>query len=72
MKWMDDLKSLMYSNCKFDTACAINDIIFEYDKQRATTDQQVLNAGKEWHYRLSKMCDFRAGKNETTSKRRFN
>jgi len=61
LKWINDLKKIMYSDCKFEIACSINDVIFEYDKYRASTEKEVLNAGKEWHYRLEKMCDFRAG-----------
>ena len=60
MKWMNDLKKLMYSNISFEGACDINDIIFEYDKQRAKSQVEIGNAGKQWRYRLNKMCDWRA------------
>ena len=59
MKWINDLKKIMYSNCSFNIACEINDVIFEYDKYRSKNEEQIENAGKEWYYRLKKICDFK-------------
>lgn len=61
MKWMNDLKELMYSSgVDFDAACKINCIIFDYDKFRAKSEIQATNAGKEWEHRLKQLCDIRA------------
>lgn len=58
------LKELMYAQyIDLDHRFTINDIIYELDKERSSTPFNVLNAGKEWEYRLHKLCDYLASKN---------
>ena len=56
-----ELKKLMYEkDVPQDVRFKLNDLIFSYDENRASSEEEVMNAGKEWNYRLKKVCDFMA------------
>ncbi len=56
-----ELKKLMYeTDVPQDVRFKLNDLIFSYDEDRASSEEEVMNAGKEWNYRLKKVCDFMA------------
>lgn len=58
---IQEIKKLMYSSEVTDNvAFHINDLIYKYDSDRAKNECEKLNAGKEWEYRLKKVCDYRA------------
>lgn len=60
-KYINDLKKLMYhGKMDFNARCAINDVIFEYDKYRAKSEVEVMNAGKQHFNRLQQLCDYLA------------
>lgn len=58
--WIDKLKQLMYSDIDYSKASEINNIILMYDEERAKNDEELARAGREWYYRLQKLCDHRA------------
>jgi hypothetical protein len=59
MKFIEDIKKLMYhKNTPNHIRFKLNTIIFKYDEQRASTDIEVQRAGKEWEYRIKKLCDY--------------
>ena len=58
---INSIKEMMYStNLTFNKRCELNDIIFKYDEERAKSPEDILRAGKEWSYRLNKLCDYLA------------
>lgn len=59
--FIDAIKRLMHSeDMSHDVAFELNHIIYLYDADRAKNEIEQQLAGKEWEYRLKKLCDYRA------------